>query len=132
MFSILDGVENFSEWISGGPVGWIFMNPLMLAVMITLIVVFLHEMYADDDDDRALTKFIVYTFLAVLIPLIVNNNAIDRKVAQGSYEVTAADMEWDGMKERGMYDGGRDMGRYDVSGAYSHQISRNDDYSRRY
>lgn len=118
MFSVLDGVENFSEWLSNGPVGWIFMNPLMLAVFITLIIVFLHEMYADSDDDRALTKFIVYSFLAILIPIIVNNNAIDRKVTHGSYEITASDMDGWGDITRDSYDGGRDLSKYDVRGMY--------------
>jgi hypothetical protein len=109
MFSVLDGVENFSEWLSSSPVGWIFMNPLALAVMITLIIVVLHEMYSNDDD-KSLTKFIVYTFLVTLIPIIVNNNAIDRKVVNGSYEVTAEDFD-------GFITGGNDaIKKYDLSG----------------
>lgn len=143
MFSVLDGVENFSEWLSNGPVGWIFMNPLMLAVMITLIIVFLHEMYADEDDDRSLTKFIVYTFLVVLIPIIVNNNAIDRKVTHGSYEVTAADMDggipgghggvYGSMDERdAILGGGRDVSRYNVDAIYGRRGSVNGGYDDRY
>ncbi len=139
MFSVLDGVENFSEWLSNGPVGWIFMNPLMLAVMITLIIVFLHEMYADEDDDRSLTKFIVYTFLVVLIPIIVNNNAIDRKVTHGSYEVTAADMDggsmYGAMDERerdAILGGGRDVSRYNVDAIYGRRGSVNGGYDDRY
>lgn len=118
MFSVLDGVENFSEWLSSSFIGWIFVNPLALAVMITLIIVLLHEMYSDGDgdDDKSLTKFIVYTFLVVLIPIIVNNNAIDRKITHGSYEVTAED--FDGfLAPTGGYDGGNDaIKRYDLSG----------------
>lgn len=111
MFSILDGIENFSEWLSNGPVGWVFMNPLALAVLITLIIVFLHETFADEDDDKSLTKFIVYTFLAILIPIIVNNNAIDRKVVNGSYDMTADDFD--------VYTGGgRDIKKFDVGDLY--------------
>lgn len=114
MFSVLDGVENFSEWLSSGPVGWIFMNPLALAIMITLIIVLLHEMYSDEDDDKSLTKFVVYTFLVVLIPIIVNNNAIDRKVVNGSYEVTAED--FDGFLSPSYGGGNEATKKYDLSG----------------
>lgn len=94
MFSLLDEVNNFSKWISTSPIGWIILNPFLLSLAITLIIVILHEYYSSDDSDSGsgyLTKFVVYSFLAVFIPVMINNNVIDRKRIEGSYEMSEDD-----------------------------------------
>lgn len=101
MFSVLEGVDNFTQWITDGPVGWIILNPLFLSILITIVIVVLHEYYtpySEDDDDSPgnnLTKFTVYTFLAVFIPIMINNNVIDRKRVVGNFEMSEEDfIEW--------------------------------------
>jgi len=97
MFSVLDGIENFNQWIAEGPIGWILLNPLLLSIFIVILIVVLHEYYAisadsdEDDHSKNLTKFIVYSFLAVFIPVMINNNVIDRKRIVGSFEMSEDD-----------------------------------------
>jgi hypothetical protein len=99
MFSVLEGIENFNDWVANGPIGWIVLNPLFLSIFIVVLIVILHEYYTadpedDDDEDSAssnLTKFIVYSFLAVFIPIMINNNVIDRKRMVGSFEMSEED-----------------------------------------
>lgn len=96
MFSVLDGIENFNDWVANGPLGWIVLNPLFLSIFIIVIIVILHEYYAADPEDEDsvdsnLTKFIVYSFLAVFIPIMINNNVIDRRRMVGSFEMSEED-----------------------------------------
>ncbi len=90
MFSVLDGLDNFSKWISEGPVGWILLNPLFLSIFIVVMILFLHEYYVDDEEDD-LTKFAIYSFLIIFIPVMINNNVIDRKRIEGSFEISTDD-----------------------------------------
>lgn len=101
MFSVLEGIDNFTVWISNGPIGWIILNPLFLSIAITVIIVVLHEYYSpeseEDDESRGnkMTKFTVYTFLAVFVPIMINNNVIDRKRVVGNFEMSEDDfIEW--------------------------------------
>lgn len=83
MFSVLGGVEDFSSWITNGPLGTIFLNPIVLSILVTIIIIVLYTRYGPDSDsddpDSDFTRFSFYTFLAVLIPIMINNNVIDRK-----------------------------------------------------
>lgn len=99
MFSVLEGIDNFTQWISSGPIGWIILNPLFLSIAITVIIVVLHEYYCpeydEDSDGNKLTKFTVYTFLVVFVPIMINNNVIDRKRVVGNFEMSEEDfIEW--------------------------------------
>lgn len=102
MFSVLEGIDNFTQWISSGPIGWVILNPLFLSIAITIVIVVLHEYYCsepeNDDDHEAgnkLTKFTVYTFLVVFVPIMINNNVIDRKRVVGNFEMSEEDfIEW--------------------------------------
>lgn len=96
MFSVLDGIENFNDWVANGPIGWVLLNPLFLSIFVVVLIVVLHEYYAADPDDEDatdsnLTKFMVYSFLAVFIPIMINNNVIDRKRMVGSFEMSEED-----------------------------------------
>jgi len=98
MFSVLDGIENFNDWIANSPLGWIILNPLFLSIFIVVLIVILHEYYRADEDeetgiDSNLTKFVVYSFLVVFIPIMINNNVIDRKRLVGSFEMSEEDFE---------------------------------------
>lgn len=91
MFGVLEGLDNFSKWISDGPIGWIILNPLLLSIMVTIVIVVLHEYYVSDYEEESLTKFAVYSFLIVFIPVMINNNVIDRKQVIGSFEMSEDD-----------------------------------------
>lgn len=91
MFGVLEGLDNFSKWISDGPLGWIVLNPLLLAIAVTIIIVILHEYYITDYEEESLTKFAVYSFLAIFIPIMINNNVIDRKQVTGGLDMSEDD-----------------------------------------
>lgn len=91
MFSVLEGIDNFNHWIANSPVGWIILNPLFLSILITVLIMFLFEYYKDDDGDDTSTKFIIYSFLIVFVPIMINNNVIDRKRIEGSFEINEDD-----------------------------------------
>lgn len=90
MFSVLDGLDNFTKWVADGPVGWIVLNPLFLSIFIVIMIMFLHEYYIEDEDDD-LTKFAVYSFLIIFVPIMINNNVIDRKRIEGSFDINTDD-----------------------------------------
>lgn len=89
MFSVLGGVEDFAAWITNGPLGMIFLNPLVLSIFVCMVVVVLYIRYGpeseSEDPDSDLTRFTFYSFIAILVPILINNNVIDRKRGTDNY-----------------------------------------------
>jgi hypothetical protein len=97
MFTVLGGVDDAASWISNGILGWIILNPLVLSFAITIIVVLLYVHYGPESDsdepENDLTKFTFFAFLAIFLPLLINNNIIDRK--RGGSELSNLEMSED-------------------------------------